>query len=404
VSKGSPPEAPNYVAAAQQQGQDAQNLNAQQTWANRPNQYGPWRSPPSDANQSIDPATGQPITQWNQQTQLTPELQNALNSQIGLQTGRSDLAGGMLNRVQQDFNQPFDWANLPQSARAPGTYQMQSNLDPTTQSTNEAGFSADRERYTQGAFDQMRPEHQFQEEAARTKLANQGLTPGSEGYNRELQRLGQSQAGERWNAVNQGGIEQQRMQQMLLGQQQQAFGQQQAGGQFYNQAAGQQFGQDLQQFNAQAQSRQQAIAEQAQQRGMSLNEMNALLSGQQVSGPQMPGFTSAQGAQPTNYLQAAGMQGNAAMQQWQGQQQQDQGMYQGLGMLGSAAMMYFSDERLKSNVIKVGTHPLGVGIYEYDIFGHRERGVIAQELLAIAPELVFAHSSGYLVVNYGGLQ
>lgn len=330
MSKGSAPAAPNYTAAAQQQGQDAQNLNSQQTWANRPNQYSAFGSQTWDANQSIDPATGTPVTQWNQQTQLNPGVQNALDSQIGLQTGRSDLAGGMLGRIQQDMSQPFDWANLPRSAQAPGTFQ----LDPTTSSTNEVGFSADREKYTQVAFDQMRPEHQFQEEAARTRLANQGLTPGSEAYNRELQRLGQSQAGERWNAVNQGGIEQQRMQQMLMGQQQQAFGQQQTGG-------AQMFGQGLQQFNAQAQSRQQAIAEQAQQRGMSLNEMNALLSGQQIQGPQMPGFTSAQGTQPTNYLQAAGMQGNAAMQQYAANQANQQAMYGGLGMLGSAAMMAF---------------------------------------------------------------
>lgn len=341
MSKGSPPAAPNYTAAAQQQGQDAQNLNAQQTWANRPNQYSPFGSTTYDASQSIDPGTGRPITQWNQQTQLNPMVQNALDSQIGLQTGRSDLAGGMMNRVGQDFSQPFNWQNLPQAAQAPGTFQMQSNLDPTTQSTSEAPFAQQRDQYTQQALERMQPVHNYQEQQTRTMLANQGLTPGSEAYNQELLRLSNTQGVDNWNAIAAGGQEQQRMQQMMLGQQQQAFGQQQAGGQFYNQAAGQAFGQDLQQFNAQAQARQQAIAEQAQQRGMSLNEMNALLSGQQVQNPQMPGFSTAQGAQPTQYLQAAGMQGNAAMQQYQQQVAQQQAMYGGLGMLGSAAMMAF---------------------------------------------------------------
>jgi hypothetical protein len=63
----------------------------------------------------------------------------------------------------------------------------------------------------------------------------------------------------------------------------------------------------------------------------------------------------------------------------------------------------FSDRRLKSNIVRVGTHPRGVGIYEYDIFGERQQGVMAQELQEVAPELVIKHPSGYLMVNYGGL-
>jgi hypothetical protein len=44
-----------------------------------------------------------------------------------------------------------------------------------------------------------------------------------------------------------------------------------------------------------------------------------------------------------------------------------------------------------------------VGIYEYDIFDRHEIGVIAQELLAVRPDLVAMDSNGYLMVNYGGL-
>jgi hypothetical protein len=65
--------------------------------------------------------------------------------------------------------------------------------------------------------------------------------------------------------------------------------------------------------------------------------------------------------------------------------------------------MKFSDARLKSNVVQIGVHPRGIGVYEYDIFGRRERGVMAQELLAVAPELVHTHPSGFMMVNYGGL-
>lgn len=59
-----------------------------------------------------------------------------------------------------------------------------------------------------------------------------------------------------------------------------------------------------------------------------------------------------------------------------------------------------SDRRLKSNVVRIGTHPLGIGIYEYDIFGERQRGVMADEVEAVMPEAVTTHPFGYKMVYY----
>jgi hypothetical protein len=75
---------------------------------------------------------------------------------------------------------------------------------------------------------------------------------------------------------------------------------------------------------------------------------------------------------------------------------------QGAGTAGSFGSL-FSDRRLKSNIVRIGTHPIGVGIYEYDIFGGRQVGVMAQELMEVMPEAVIQHPSGYLMVNYGRL-
>jgi hypothetical protein len=69
--------------------------------------------------------------------------------------------------------------------------------------------------------------------------------------------------------------------------------------------------------------------------------------------------------------------------------------------LSAAGMFGFSDVRLKSNIERVGTHPLGVGVYEYDKFGKRERGVMAQEVEQVLPEAVKTHESGFRMVNYG---
>jgi hypothetical protein len=70
--------------------------------------------------------------------------------------------------------------------------------------------------------------------------------------------------------------------------------------------------------------------------------------------------------------------------------------------LGSAAIG-FSDRRLKSNIKRIGTHKLGIGIYEYDIMGKHDIGVMAQELMQVMPDAVHQHPSGYFMVDYGRL-
>jgi len=65
-----------------------------------------------------------------------------------------------------------------------------------------------------------------------------------------------------------------------------------------------------------------------------------------------------------------------------------------------AAGLSSSDRRLKSNVIRIGTHPLGIGWYEYTIEGRKEQGVMADEVLGVKPEAVITRSDGYLMVDY----
>jgi hypothetical protein len=65
-----------------------------------------------------------------------------------------------------------------------------------------------------------------------------------------------------------------------------------------------------------------------------------------------------------------------------------------------AADARWSDERLKSSIVQVGTNPLGLGLYEYTIFGKRELGVMAQEVEKARPEAVITTQSGYKMVRY----
>jgi hypothetical protein len=70
---------------------------------------------------------------------------------------------------------------------------------------------------------------------------------------------------------------------------------------------------------------------------------------------------------------------------------------------GGSIMSMFSgsDRRLKSNIKRIGTHPLGIGIYEYDMYDKHDIGVMADEVLEVMPEAVVKSSLGYYMVDYG---
>lgn len=60
----------------------------------------------------------------------------------------------------------------------------------------------------------------------------------------------------------------------------------------------------------------------------------------------------------------------------------------------------FSDRRLKSNIKRIGTLPNGLAWYEYDIFGNRTQGVMAQEVFHVIPDAVIVDSDGFYMVDY----
>lgn len=157
-------------------------------------------------------------------------------------------------------------------------------------------------------------------------------------------------------------------------------------------------------FTMDTQRRKDAIAELLAQRQTPLNEINALLSGSQVSNPfAVPGAAQNSNVSPAPVFGATQAQSQYDTGVYNAQQAQQNSNTNGLFQLGSMAASYFSDRRLKSNIVRIGTHPLGIGIYEYDIFGKRDIGVMAQEVLEVKPEAILPHPSGYMVVDYGSL-
>jgi hypothetical protein len=323
--KSSPPPAPDYTALAEKTASSNQYAQDRADWANRPTINTPWGSQSWQSKAAVDPSTGKPVTAWTQNTQLNPQSQEALNAQMALDTGKSQLAQSFMGRVAQDYAKPFDMSGLPSRAGSP-----QDNL-PSMGGDISAGVGdASRQRVEKGMLERLRPEQQFQTEALDTKLVNQGLTPGSKAYERAKQQQADQFSRDQYNALMLGGQEQMNQFNMAKG-----------AGEYANQQNQQQFGQNLQAGNFQNQNRQQALAEQALQRGMSLNEMNALLTGTQVGMPQMPNFSQSAPAGSVNYSGAGGQQYNAAMNNYNAQQQQQQGLFGGLaGLAGMGANLY----------------------------------------------------------------
>ena len=418
--KSSAPPAPDYLGAATAQAQASEKATRMQNYANRPVINTPFGTQSWNTESVRDPSSGEEVTQWTQNTTLAPGLADALDYQLDTQLGRSRLASGFMDRVADEYRQPFNYATLPQMAQVNRPANLITNLtDYTPGLKTEFNFgdlpqidASFRDQVATQLMERMRPVHDYQQQQLETKLANQGFMQGSEAYNRALNELNQRQAMERFNALDQSGNEAQRLFNMQMQSQNTGYNQNLGAAQFSNQALGQASALDqarmgamnqataqqqgLNQTYADAQNRlrQQAIAEQMQRRGMSLNEMNALLSGQQVNLPQMPSFQPAGRAETPNILGATQMGYDAQLGAVNAQNAAFGNLLGAGAQLGAAAIPFmFSDRRLKSNIRRVGTHAIGVGIYDYTMLGMPQRGVIAQEVAQVRPCLLYTSPS-----------
>ena len=81
------------------------------------------------------------------------------------------------------------------------------------------------------------------------------------------------------------------------------------------------------------------------------------------------------------------------------------------GDSGPLSMPTGSDRSMKESIVRIGTHPLGYGVYLFDFkpefrarFGSgRQFGVMADEVEQVMPEAVSLHPDGYKRVDYAML-
>ena len=296
---GSSSKTPDFGQVAVSQGDENRRVVTDQLYANRPSQISPWGYTSWGTEQVIDPATGEPTTQWTQTTGLTPELQEIFNKQTAIQGGRTDLAGQVTGRMMDEYGRPIDYSGLTPWADAP---QMQQTLgEGPLRDPYETRQAAEDAVYNQ-AMSRITPQFDSQRQSLEIKLRNQGLSPGDAAYDSQMQSLGQQQNDATnqalWSANQAGRAESGQMFNMDLQGNQNAFNQAlQANNQNYNQT--------LSSAQIQNQLRQAQGQEIQQQRGYGLNELNALLNGQQVGMPSMPNFQVAQAAAPAPIYNSA---------------------------------------------------------------------------------------------------
>ena len=517
MGKKSAPTPPDYRAAAEETAAGSRQAARDQTYANRIDQTTPWGSLNYESYQDVDPSTGEAVTRWRQNEALTPGLQAALDSQIGMQQGRSDLAGSMMGDISgmmgtaMDFSKYGDLQGPGEQGRMSGAgqglqgmsleglpaYQRQAlmqdmgfddpgldsqnlekNLDyggaPQVGSPEWTRAQAEQSVYDRGAS-RLDPQIAQESKALDVRLRSQGLQPGDEAYKAQMDNLERRKT-DAYSALDaQAQQEGSRQAQSMFGMESayrdQSTGEEDRQKQFRNMALSGQFGIDAQrqaqmyditegqgnftnnarmgqmgadlaarmgEGNLRAQQaqignqaagmnwqqqmqqtgynndqgyrgadyanmlRQTGMNEEMMQRQQRLNEVNSLMSGQQVSNPQFQNFTNQNMAQGADYTGAAQNQYQGQLNQFGAQNAGINSLMGGLGMMGGMAGQFYapgtgwSDRRLKRN-IKFLMNINSTNWYEFDyVWGDHAIGVMADEV----PHAAFETSSGYLAVDY----
>ena len=434
----SAPAAPDYAAAARETAQG--NLAASQAAAaaNRVNQVTPYGN--LNYTQTKD-AEGNPV--WTATTSLNNVGQQLLNNQNQASLGLGSTTNAALQDVQKTMGQPFN-PNLPalQSNLATPTYNQvgqgpqfsQMGSSPQLQTGLDFQGMEGWDKATALINQRLQPQIQQSEERLQAQLANQGIAPGTEAYNRAMMQQGQKTN----DLLTQAQLAGQNVQQNMFGQalqggqfgnqalnqmnanqlanlgfnnatNQQGFANQLAGTQANNAALAQGFANQAANAGITNAANQQAFNQQMTQYNMPLNTLSALRTGAQVQNPSFVNVPQQATTGGADILGASQMGYNAQMGDFNAKQAAQQNFNQGLMGLGGALAL--SDIRTKENIKQINWLPNGLPVYTYeykpefkDIAGHGKFvGVMAQEVEMVQPEAVITNADGYKMVNYGVL-
>lgn len=237
------------------------------------------------------------------------------------------------------------------------------NLSGTLGKQLTGNFKLGNEATEKRLFDlgskRLNPMFAQQDEALRTRLANQGIKAGTEAYDREMSTQGQN----RNDAYNQ----------LLL--------------------------------NGRGQATQELLTEDNQR----INQISALLGGGQVSQPNFLTGANVGAIPTTDNASIIGNYDQNRLASWKESQAAMGSMLGGIGGLFAggktsalAGMMALSDERAKEDKHKIAETKDGMGIYQFRYKGSPQTqiGLMAQQVQKKKPEAVQKGADGLLRVDY----
>jgi len=210
-----------------------------------------------------------------QPSKLSPEQQQLLDIQNQTSLGLGNLAGTGLGYVEQMLQKPFETKDIAQIGINPGETMQESVLR------------------------RLQPQIAQGKEALQAQLANQGVVPGTEAYNRAMTQQSQRENDALTSAVIQG-------------------------------------------TNTGLAANQQGFQQLGYMRNEPINTLNAVRTGSQVSSPSYINNIAQQATtQGADLLGAAQMQQNASQAASNASNASSSGLTSGLMGLGGAAMMAF---------------------------------------------------------------
>ena len=266
-------------------------------------QIRPFSSPPVHRSNF---ESGEPI--WQQTMKLTPEAQATLDAQMAMDKQYADIAQIGLGKARKLLEDPnLDFSKLPELQGL--------DLSTLPQAPINAGQTAQ-----QAIMSRLQPTLQQRENELAQRLANQGITLGSEAYQREMNLAGQNRNDLELQAAREGITLDQAARMNALNEQNLRYGNQ-------------------------ADMRGRLLQEQAMQKDRPLNLINALRSGAQVQNPTFQPYAMQQGVQQANvagpdYVKAGMLGYQQGMDSYNAQQARQQ---QSLSTAMKIGQMFFGD-------------------------------------------------------------
>jgi hypothetical protein len=313
---GKKSKSPDYAGLAEKQGENNLDVWNRQNYADRGTKTNPYGSETYTPRQVAGP-NGEDYTSWDQTTTLNPEFQSIFDAQTRTQGTRADLGETVAGRLQNDFGQGIDWSSVGDWGANPESRYTQA-IGNQVGDPNEFRQRGEDASYNK-AMSRLNPEFTEQSRALEMQMRNQGLNPRDAAWQDAMDTTNRGQNDARdqaiWGASEAGRAESALNFGQQMNRNQNIFGQNQ-------QANAQNYAQDMAGSNYSNQLRKDQNTEIQQRRGANLNELNAIISGTQVSSPQFANM--AQGGAPTAapIYQAGVDQGNfdqgASQQLWGG--------------------------------------------------------------------------------------